>query len=37
MFEKAWAVAGLLAACALAWMSIDLLRPRKQEAPDGVE
>ena len=37
LLEKAWAVAGLLAAAALAWMAIDLLRPRApavQEVPD---
>jgi hypothetical protein len=30
MIEKAWAVLGLLAAIALAYMSVDLLLPRKQ-------
>jgi hypothetical protein len=29
LLEKAWAIAGLLAAAALAWMAIDLLIPRK--------
>jgi hypothetical protein len=38
MLEKAWAVLGLLAALALAWMSIDLLLPRKQpETADAAE
>jgi hypothetical protein len=29
MLEKCWAIAGLLAAAALAWMAIDLLIPHK--------
>jgi hypothetical protein len=33
--EKAWAVAGLLAAAGLAWMAYDLLRgPRPPEGAD---
>ena len=36
LLDKAWAIAGLLAAAALAWMALDLLLPHKQpEAVDG--
>ena len=35
LLDKAWAVAGLLAAVALAWMAVDLLRgPRPAEVTD---
>jgi hypothetical protein len=35
LLEKAWAIAGLLAAAALAWMAIDLLIPRKPAEADS--
>jgi hypothetical protein len=34
MLEKAGAVVTLLAAVALAWVAIDTLRPRREDAPD---
>jgi hypothetical protein len=34
ILEKCWALAGLLAAAALAWMAIDLLIPRKPAQAD---
>jgi len=35
MLEKAWAVAGLIGAVALAWMAIDLIRGPQQLTPPG--